>query len=250
MQRHYEYEAIVLKISNVGDGHTLIDFLVCADGDTKLISAFFFGARKTKKHYGIQQFQTGLVWLYYNPIQGLYKCTDFKATATRVGLTENLKRIWCASFVSELSIKMSGNISWQLVNAFFDGIALSSETECVHAILRFLWRVIYANGLAPELLYCASCGHEFISDKSISYFNTVESSFFCSNCISITESKYFFSLSDESRNFLSAIIMLKPSESRKIILNETSKQELKTFLFFLIQQLVGGTFNTLSMPMI
>lgn len=262
MLRHLQYNAIILHIKATDSSHAIIDFLVTDGNETKLLSAFFFGLLKSKKHYGIRQFQTGTLWLYYNQVKNTYKVTDFKVTALRAGLTENLTRIWCVSFASELCIKMMGNISWDLVNSFFQGIEVSSENQCVIALLRFLWRVIKACGVAPDIEHCESCGsvitktretyttQDYNSPLLSCTFNKVENSMHCTSCVSFNEGLNVISLSLEARLFLQDVTKLEPKLSRKINLTEQAIAELKTFLFFIIQQVVGQDLKTLKSPML
>ena len=123
-----------------------------------LVDAAVFGGPKSKLRSMVIPYHTGEVWIYSNPIKNSNKISDFKVSDYRIGLSDNLTRIWCAAFAAELAVKLKGNIDWQIINSFLTGIAVSSESECRKALLRFLWRVISLSGLAPDMEHCCRCG--------------------------------------------------------------------------------------------
>lgn len=245
MQRNFDYPAIVLKIQSVGEGHASVVFLINDNGSSKLIHAFFYGLKKTKRNYGLRSFQSGRLWLYFNPVNQTYKVSDFQATTIRLEISESLVRIWSASLACELAIKMHGNIDFSLITAFLDGIAKSSDEECKRAILRFLWRLIRYAGLAPNYKNCSSCGINFIEARQVAYFERSENDFYCSDCID-TSLQDFLELSPESQNFLKAMDTKAASQSRQIKLSAKSEHELRALLFFIVQDLVGTRLKTLD----
>lgn len=245
MQRNESYPAVVLKISKSGEGHAMVHFLVDDGGSSKLIPAFFYGLRKSKKNYGLTQFQSGTLWVYYNPVTKTYKVIDFHTTAVRAGLSESLIRLWCAGLASELTLKIHGTISFVLVDAFFDGIAVSSDEACRLAVLRFLWRVLVSSGVAPSLECCSSCEKKFTDASETLYVHSQNGDVLCDECAGKPGSD-FFPLSGESRNFLTSVITEPPGISRKKMLSPPSERELRDFLFFSIQQLAGGKLKTLE----
>lgn len=266
MQRHLQYNAIVLRIRKVNNANAMVDFLVSdigaspresiRDGDEKLITAMCFGLGKTKKNYGLMQFQSGVLWLYFNPVNGNYKVTDFKPTAHRSSISESLVRLWCVSLATELAIKMHGNISFVLMTAFFDGIATASDQECTPAVLRFLWRLINEAGIAPDFNRCSICDSALYScdENEIKAlfpfvnFNVWESEVVCSHCKKPDGNH--LNLSSESLQFLVTVQTLQPKFSRRIQPSEAAIIELKHFLFFLIGQMIKEPLKTLSMPII
>lgn len=247
MQRNLEYNAIVLKITKFGEGHALVDFLIQDDKSSKLIKAFFYGLKKTKKNYGLMQFQSGRLWLYFNPVKNTFKVIDFQATNIRVGISESLVRFWNASLACEITLKMHGNMDFILLTAFLDGISNCCDLECKMALLRFLWRFINYSGIAPNYMECSSCGISFSENSELAYFETTENEFYCSSCISSVKN---IKLSVESQNFLKSIETKPASISRKIVLNSESQIELREFLFFLLHELVGSKLNTLEAKII
>ncbi|MEL3907939.1 MAG: DNA repair protein RecO C-terminal domain-containing protein [Treponemataceae bacterium] len=246
MQRNLEYLGLVLKISKVGEGHALVNFFVDGrEGEgEKLITAMFYGLKKSKKNYGLRQFQTGRVWLYFNPVNQTYKVMDFQATSLREGLSKSLVRIWSASFASELVFKFHGNCNFVLVNGFLDGIALCTDEECRFALLRFLVRVLNVSGVLPPVKTCGVCGLEFLVANDAgkkAFFNKMNYEFYCERCLAgnVENTADLISISPESQSFLLAVLNEPTNVSRKIVLSRFAENEVRSFLFFLLQRLVG-----------
>ena len=249
MERNLHYEAIVLKITKMPEGHALVDFLLKEQKSAKHIRAFFYGLQKTKKNYGLRQFQSGKLWLYFNPIKNSYKVIDFQVTEIRPGLSESLIRVCAASFACELALKTHGNIDFLLFGAFLDGISRSSDEACKLAFLRFLWRFINYSGLAPQYELCTACGKNFIDENVSAYFEKSDFELYCRDCID-KDVSLFFVLSPESLRFLTSIDALPASESRKIVLSEKAYRELHAFLLFLVQGLLGERLKTLELGLL
>ena len=245
MQRHEVYNATVLKISKTGEGHALVHFIVDEGEQPKLLAAFFFGLSKSKKNYGVTQFQSGKLWVYYNPVTKAYKVTDLQVTEARAGLSDSLVRVWCAGLASELALKMHGNIRFVLITAFLDGIAASNDEECKLATLRFLWRVLLHAGVAPSLEVCAACEKELSQSQSLLYVYKPNSEVYCEECAGANRAE-FLPLSAEAQKFLWSVSTEPGSVSRKRKLSPPAEQELRTFLFFFVQQLVGSKLKTLE----
>lgn len=246
MKRNLEYDAIILKITKAGEGHAAIDFLVNDEGNTKLLRAFFYGLAKTKKHYGLRLFQTGKLLVYFTPTAGTYKVVDFQAAAVRAEISESLVRLYCASFACEVSLKLHGNIDFILVNAFLDGVAVSSDEACHTALLRFMWRLLNYSGVAPDCTRCCQCENAFNEALEASFYSKINGAFFCPSCIDTRRPDLIF-ISAEARRFLVCITEKPASVSRKIILSNHAQQELQNLLFFLITELTGSVLHTLEM---
>ncbi len=241
MSRSQTADVLVLNISDFGEGHRNIDFLV-KDSPQQILRATFFGAAKTKKHTRPSKFQTGRVWLYFNPIKDTYKVTDFEAKVLRSEISENLLRIWCASFLSELSLKMHGNIDWVLANAFLDGINRSSEDECKTALLRFIWRILLFAGVAPDFENCSVCGSDITASQLYYAVNLKEP--VCLDCVKPSDAN--FKLSSEAVLYLLSVRDKPPVVSRNMQLSHQAFCQLKAFLFFMIQEKTGQKLKTLE----
>lgn len=246
--RSWSSEALVLSLKTFGEGHrNALLLLPDTEHSCKLVDAAVFGGPKSKLRSMVIPYHTGEVWIYSNPIKNSNKISDFKVSDYRIGLSDNLTRIWCAAFAAELAVKLKGNIDWQIINSFLTGIAVSSESECRKALLRFLWRVISLSGLAPDMEHCCRCGIRISApsygEKNF-YFVPHEDSCVCNSCLDKHEP--VFPLSGESLLYLFAVQNLIPKISRELNLSDQAYAELKEFLFYLIRLAAGSNFKTLE----
>lgn len=252
--RSWSSEALVLSVKDFGEGHrNAVLLLPEVNNLCKIIDAAVFGGPKSKLRGLIVPYHRGQIWLYSNPLKNSNKITDFKVSDYRMGLRENLTRIWCASFAAELALKLKGNIDWYVLNFFLTGISISSEKECKTALLRFLWRTINFSGIAPETETCCRCSTKIdnhYAEKNAErnlkdlYYLPAEDACVCRNCIQ--EGEVSFYLSQESLLYLFAVKNLNPNVSREFVLSDKTYSELKHFLFYLIRSAVGKNFRTLE----
>lgn len=253
--RSWSSDALVLSVKDFGEGHRGVQLLMPAtEHSCKLLEAAVFGGPKSKLRGLVVPYQSGTVWLYSNPIKNSNKITDFKVTEYRIGLRDNLTRLWCASFAAELALKLKGNIDWDILNFFLNGISISSEYQCRTALLRFLWRVILYSGIAPNVELCSRCGKK-ICDV---HYNTIKDNFdsgnlfylphedlcVCDVCIQDYEPN--IPLSKESVLYLFAVKNVLPKISRNLPVSENMYAELKQFLFFLVKSAAEENFKTLE----
>lgn len=117
--RSWSSEALILSVKDFGEGHRNAVLLLPGEEHcSRILEAAVFGGPKSKMRGLVVPYQSGTVWLYSNPIKNSNKITDFKVTEYRIGLRDNLTRLWCAAFASELAVKLKGNIDWEILNFF------------------------------------------------------------------------------------------------------------------------------------
>ena len=252
--RSWSSEALVLSVKDFGEGHRSALLLVPeAEHPCRVLEAAVFGGPKSKLRGLVVPYQSGTIWLYSNPVKNSNKITDFKVKEYRIGLRDNLTRLWCASFAAELALKLKGNIDWDILNFFLNGISISSEAQCRTALLRFLWRIIIYSGLAPDMELCGRCGKkntevhcntENSFDGGNLFYLPHEDVCVCGACIQHHEPN--IPLSKESVLYLFAIKNLVPKISRELPVSDNMYAELKHFLFFLTKSAAGGNFKTLE----
>lgn len=238
-ERNTKIETIVMHVSSFGEGHREALLLT---KDAGLFRAAVFGGAKSKLKALVSPWQSGTAWIYTDPVKKTVKITDFDVFQWRQGIRESLVRTWCASFCSELVQKAHGNIDWVLVNAFLDGIAVSSDEECKIGLFRFIWRVLLSQGIAPDVLHCARCGT--ISENKVVWFSVEEDSCVCSACM--YQGERLFKLTPPLLQWLSAIENLMPAQVRSIRLQESDINLLRPFLFFLTNRMVGSVLSCIT----
>lgn len=257
--RSWNGKALVLSLSPFGEGHREALLLTEEKG---LIRAAVFGGAKSKLRSLVSPWQSGIVWIYTDPVKKSSRITDFDVQFWRQGIRESLIRSWCASVCTEIVTRSHGLSGWVLANAFLDGISVSDDTECRFALLRFFWRTLHAAGIAPDLTVCARCGSaEHLScalpsvegpggdnvqsaQNGILYYSPAEEAVLCGNCARADERR--FPLSAESYVWLETVERLNPSQSRQFRPDETAYAELRQFLFFLVSRMVDGPMKTLE----
>lgn len=233
--------ALVLSVRSFGEGHREASLLLPSKQSSVLLRASVFGGAKSKLKGLVIPYHSGTVWFYSNPVKNSNKITDFEVKNYRSGLRENLTRLWAAAFAAEIAEKLQGNVDWLLMNAFLNGLEVSSDEECRKAVLRFIWRNLEYSGLTPELFCCTRCGGKI---EGSSYFIFAEDGAVCRKCINHGEFNY--PLSGEARNYLFCVLNSPPKISREEPLSETAFAELRTFLFALIKHIAGSEFKTLE----
>lgn len=242
--RSWRTQALVLSLSAFGEGHR--EALLFTE-EKNLVRAAVFGGAKSKLRALVSPYQSGTVWLYTDPVKKSNKITDFEVISWRHEIRENLVRTWCAALCSEIVSRSHGIADWRLVNAFLDGISISDENECKRGVLRFIWRLLIAAGINPNLTECVRCLSSFCgqnSENEVLYYSPHEDACLCARCAKNDERA--FPLKGTSRAYLLAIESMSPSQVRQIRLEEDDYPDIRQFLYFLITRMIDGTLNTLE----
>lgn len=256
--RSWSSQALVLSLSSFGEGNREALLLT---PDRGLVRAAVFGGAKSRLRSLVSPYQTGIAWVYTDPVKKTSKITDFDVQAWRPGIREGLVRTWCAALCAEIVTRSHGIADWRLVNAFLDGIEVSGEDECRRGLLRFLWRLLTTAGIAPDTSCCARCGTETRAapggdgesgapdggenrENTILFYSPHEDACVCPECARGGERG--FPLSGESLAFLAAIDRLGPADARRFQPGPRCYAELRGFLFFLVSRMVDGTLKTLE----
>lgn len=254
--RAWNAEALVLSVLPFSDDHRTVMLLIPQEHGSVIQPATLFGGARSKLKGMVTPYQTGRIWLYSNPIKNSHKITDFSVTAYRMELRESLVRSWCAAVCSEVTLKTCGTVDWQLANAFLDGLCVSDDAGCERGLLRFLWRLIWTAGIAPDIFHCNMCGCKLpitrfttgVDTKGIteqanrSIYSSTEDACFCEICRSADA--YTFPLSVEALGYLHAVTEKPPGYSRHLPLSPAAYGELKRFLFFLTEKMIGSKLKT------
>ncbi len=236
--RSLNTEALVLSVSSFTDDHRNVLLLTPQELGCALVSATLFGGARSKLRGMVAAYQSGRIWLYSNPIKNSNKITDFSVSAYRIELRESLVRSWCAAVCSEVTIKTCGTVEWRLVNAFLDGLCVSDDEGCKRGLLRFLWRLLRLSGIAPDIFRCGSCGVSLTA----AVYSPAEDACFCASCRRFDAAS--FQLSAEALSYLYAVTEKAPGYSRHLPLSSAAYGELKRFLFFLTEKMIGNPLKT------
>ena len=225
MQRSYYTNAIILNLKPAGENNSTVTLLT---PDKGIIYATLYGGPKSKLRSLVALWHAGKIWLYENPEKKQTKISDMEVANYHASFGQNLFKQYAASLAAELAIKTrcagSPEHCFTLIQGFLDGMELCDEDQSRLGLIRFLWRYLELMGVRPE----TDSSQAFATD-SISYYNIGENS-----------------VSEEAVKYLAAVSSLSPSEVRKIHIDKTVYEEIKGFVFFLLEKNLETELNTIK----
>ncbi len=258
MNRSSCTQALVLNLKPLGENNSSVTLLTPEHG---ILYATLYGGPKSKMRSLVAQWNSGNIWLYENPEKNQLKINDFDVKNYHTSFGQNLFKMYAASLAAEIAIKTrcagSNEQCFNLVCGFLDGMELSNEEQCRLGLLRFLWRYLELLGIQPEAHSCSECGKSFLESEfapnCISYYNSLDNSFICSECyegFSHPEgSSLLMPIQTSAVQYLAAISLLKPSEVRKLQVSKDGYEQMRQIVFFLIQNCIDQKLNSIETGM-
>ena len=247
-ERNKSTQAIILSVMEQGEQNRSVRIL---SADMGLFYATLYGGPKSKMRSLVQTFTSGTLWLYADEIKKTRKITDFDVENEHPSLRTNLYKLWAANLASEILLKTKcageEHKAYILFKAFLDGIDISDEKEARLGTIRFLWRYLGMLGVRPPVDECAVCGNALGTMPAM--YSPLSDGLLCKDCYYIEENTVHFFLGTESLAYLNAIETLTPGKVRAISINAQSVFELKTFMFFLIEEAVGSKLKSIETGM-
>lgn len=242
MERNLTTEAVVLASRRWGEVHRIITLLCPSLG---ICEARVYGARKGKLAGGIEQFSTGLFYLYHNPARGTYTVVDVQPASTQEVVRGDLKRIGCASVMAELAIRMHGGEYQELYALMRACLSLLDQEEFVAdvVLIQFIWRFIGIMGLEPDLTRCPICGTGY-GEQDTLFFNVSLLSPCCSNCSDRADQTLL--LGPGSRRYLSFTRRLGTREAVGIPVHEEAICRLERYITRYAETILGGPLRSLA----
>lgn len=254
MNRSFSTPAIVVNIKPLGENNSSVTLLT---QDKGIIFATLYGGPKSKMKSLVSQWNSGIIYLYENPEKNQLKISDFDVKNYHTSFSQNLYKLYAASLAAEIAIKTrcagSNEQCFTLVSGFFDGMELCNEEQSKVGLIRFLWRYIELLGVQPDASTCAGCDSSFLDSKfaneQVSYYNGIENCFICSDCIQEKDSSAVFPIKTAAVRYLSAVTLLTPGEVRKLNIDRQSYDQIKSIVFFLIENNIEQKLNSLESGM-
>lgn len=249
MQRTYQTQAIVLNIHPAGENNSTVTLLT---SDKGIIYGTLYGGPKSKLKSLLSLWNSGIIYLYDNPERNQTKICDFDVKNYHVSFSENLFKFYAASLAAEIAIKThcggSNEECFKLVAGFLDGMELSKEEESRIGLVRFLWRYLELLGVQPDATCCSHCEASFLTSEfaltSQCHYNERDNDFICEDCSSGSSENT--PLQFMSVRYLAGISLLKPAEARLLQISKSSFEELRNFVFWLLQKTIEVKLNTLE----
>ena len=239
MNRSYYTKAIILNLKPAGENNNSVTLLT---PDKGVIYATLYGGPKSKLKSQVALWHSGKIWLYENPEKKQIKISDMEVSGYHTTFGQNLFKQYAASLAAELAIKTrcagSPEHCFTLIQGFLDGMDLCDEEQSRLGLIRFLWRFLELMGVRPE-----ATGSKVFAPDSISYYNIAEN---CFTWERDEQSTFLIPIKNEAVQYLAAISEYKPSEVRKIIIEKTVYEELKQFVFFLLEKNLETELNTIK----
>ena len=239
MNRSYYTNAIILNLKPAGENNSTVTLLT---PDKGIIYATLYGGPKSKLRSLVALWHAGKIWLYENPEKKQTKISDMEVANYHASFGQNLFKMYAASLAAELAIKTrcagSPRECFTILSGFLDGMELCDEESSRLGMLRFLWRYLELMGVRPE-----TGGSKAFARDAISYYNVYEN---CFTWERDEQSTHLIPVKNEAVQYLAAISELSPSQVRKIPVEKSVYEEIKGFVFFLLEKNLEAELNTIK----
>ena len=239
MNRSYYTNAIILTLKATGENNSTVTMLT---PDKGVIYATLYGGPKSKLRSQVSLWHSGKIWLYENPEKKQTKISDMEVTNYHTSFGQNLFKQYAASLAAELAIKTrcagSPEHCFTLIQGFLDGMELCDEEGSRLGLIRFLWRFLELMGVRPE-----AASSKAFAPEAISYYNVVEN---CFTWERDEQSTFLIPVKNQAVQYLAAISEYSPSQVRKINVDKATYEELKQFVFFLLEKNLETELNTIK----
>ncbi len=239
MNRSYYTNAIVLNLKPTGENNSTVTLLT---PDKGIIYATLYGGPKSKLKSLVALWHSGKIWLYENPEKKQTKISDMEVANYHTSFGQNLFKQYAASLAAELAIKTrcagSPDHCFTLIQGFLDGMELCDEEQSRLGLIRFLWRYLDLMGVRPE-----TNSNEAFARDAVSYYNIIEN---CFTWERDEQSTHLIPVKNEAVQYLAAVSSLSPSEVRKIPVDKTVYEEIKQFVFFMLEKNLEAELNTIK----
>ena len=237
MQRSYYTKAIVLNLKETGENNNSVTLIT---PDKGVIYTTLYGGPKSKLRSLVAQWHSGTVWLYENAEKKQTKISDFEVANYHTTFGQNLFKMYAASLAAEIAIKTrcagSPEQCHTLLQGFLDGMELCDEEQSRLGLIRFLWRYLELMGVQPDATVTGA-----FAPNSNSYYNRIE------NCFEEdSDGQYNIPVSHEALSYLASITLLQPSQVRLLKISKETYEELKQFVFFLLESNLETELNTIK----
>lgn len=258
--RNFQKAALILSVRNTGENNRIVSYLTKDEG---ILTSVLYGGPKSKLRSLVSPFNYGNLYLYNDEVKHSSKITDFDVKKYHLTFRESLFKTWAATLAVEvvISTKCAGSPEecFVMLNGFIDGLDLLDEEHGHSGLIRFLWRYIGLLGVQPDTSICQRCHKTFYSgtfgQNTLQYrtsgaiYSHSENGFVCSDCYSSSfdnpEGLMFSALSSRSVVYLQATSVCEPSVSRNMKLSKEEIENLKGFVYSLIESSVGTKIKTL-----
>lgn len=245
MERNLTTSAVVLRSRRWGDLHRMVTL---ASAELGIIDALAYGARKGKLAGRIDLFLVGVFFLYHNPVRGDYTIVDVEPAVGSEHIRADLRRMYMASFMAELVIKMHGGDCQALFDLISQSFALlDDQAPCTPdtVLIQFIWRLIEVSGLGPDLVACPICERPYGAEEALS-FNTAMHAPCCTGCADVDVSNGEMALGPGARRYLLYTVDLPLEDAVGVQLSETATERIRLYMLRYATVIAGGVLKSLG----
>lgn len=236
----FSCKALILSLMSVQESNSLVRFL---DEENGIKQATLFGAHKSHLRGFVSPWNCGVLYLSEGR-GGFLRISDFDVTKYHPTFSSDVTKLWLSSLVMQILLSTQatgGEHLWVVVNGFIDGLDMvASKEAAIAGFLRFLWRYLRVLGLQPEV------------KKEDRFFDKSEHVFLRSlseGSLGIdgpARRSALIAMSEESATYLYSLNTQKASDARKVRLSPNATRELRSLLFFLIEDACGRKLELLG----
>ncbi|MGH4037874.1 MAG: DNA repair protein RecO [Sphaerochaeta sp.] len=240
MNRNVNVQAIVLKARKDGDSNRNLTLLSVDEG---IIEIRAFRSRTSKSAPKAYQFQEGMFFLYYNPVNKQYSLKDVQLISPHDGIKQDYEAIISASIMVEFTIRTANDDmanTYQLLARALDFLDDSSFEKDV-VVIQFLLRLIKEHGLIEDFKKCPVCGSIY-KEKDILNFSQELNVACCSNCEKIPT----LILRPKARLYLSYTLGMSFEDALAVKLNESTRIRIKNYMITWATCIMNRPFNSLG----
>ena len=244
MARNQKTDGVILKNTRFGDIHKSVTFI---SPDLGLLSAVAHGAYKGKSKLGgvTEVFSRVSFHLYHDPVKNSYKITDIELRETYEFLRGNLRKFYIGSLWSEVILRTFAGGGeyrkiYELLSQGLSVLNVCKEPEIDSILSLFLYHYIENLGYLPNFGECGNCGSRLDRDKW--WYLGKDGEIRCSQC----GNDQMPSLTPGARGYLSYASSRSFKELQKVNLDSRSSVELKRFMLFLVQHVIGAPLKSLK----
>jgi DNA repair protein RecO (recombination protein O) len=242
MERNITSEAIVLKSRRWGELHRRITLLSPSLG---LFDATVYGGQKGKLAGLIEPFIVGNYYIYHNPSKKEYSIKDVQLIETLEEIKKDLKHLYIANAMAELTLKVHGGDFKELYNLLKLHLGMLKEFEYRKVFIQYVWRLIKVMGLESDLLCCPLCGKNYQEEEIVAY-NEKMHTVCCFDCKDVFADDYGILLPPGSRRYLLFTENLSVQSALSVELNERTTERLFRYMIRSITNIVGSNIQSLA----
>lgn len=246
MERNQTVSAVVLQTRRFKDMHRYITIF---SPELGIIQAIAYGARKGKLAGKIEQFLSGIFYVYENPVRHEYSIVDVQPQCLSDGIRSSLEKTFAASFIAETILKMEGGARQDLYDLVLKAYsALEKNGDVTLVLIQYIWKFIAVAGLMPSLTHCPVCDTAYHERDTLGYHSALHVPC-CRRCSDLFEDDSRMIMGPGFRRYAVLTAAMDFDEAISVELSLPTASRIKWYMLQYIASIAGGELKSLSMVM-